>query len=68
MLQVSEQTPMIYTVDEAAFLLSVSTSSIRRWIRNGSLKTVRLGTGVVRIELDELVDFISKSRIGGTRV
>ena len=40
------QTPPIYTVEETASLLGISTSKVYRWIRAGKLRTIQLGRGV----------------------
>lgn len=40
------QTPPIYTVEETANLLGISTSKVYRWIRAGELRTIQLGRGV----------------------
>lgn len=40
------QTPPIYTVEETASLLGISTSKVYRWIRAGELRTIQLGRGV----------------------
>ena len=40
------QTRPIYTVEETARLLGISTSRVYRWIRAGDLRTIQLGRGV----------------------
>ena len=40
------QSPPIYTVEETASLLGISTSKVYRWIRAGELRTIQLGRGV----------------------
>lgn len=40
------QTRPIYTVEETASLLGISTSKVYRWIRAGDLRTIQLGRGV----------------------
>jgi excisionase family DNA binding protein len=40
------QTRPIYTVEETASLLGISTSKVYRWIRAGELRTIQLGRGV----------------------
>jgi excisionase family DNA binding protein len=62
MQQQFEQKPMLYTIDDVSYLLNVSASSIRRWIKEGTLKTVRLGSGLVRIDRNELTRLINISR------
>jgi len=39
--------PRAFGIKEAARLLSVSTWSIRRWIRQGKIRSVRLGKRVL---------------------
>lgn len=40
------QTRPIYTVEETASLLGISTSKVYRWIRAGELRAIQLGRGV----------------------
>jgi len=54
--------PLLYTMDEAACVLSVSRSTLRRWIKDRKLKTVRPSIGTVRITRDELESFVSEGR------
>ncbi len=54
-------TPELVSLSEAAVQLQMSVPSLRRWIREGRLGCVRCGRAV-RIERDELVRFIAKSR------
>jgi excisionase family DNA binding protein len=47
-----------YTVTEAARLLSVSRSTVWRWIESGRLRAYRVGPKTIRIrekDLDEVV-------------
>ena len=46
------------TVAEAAHYAKVSTQTIRRWIRSGSLKFYR-GGRQIRIDESDLVNFLS---------
>lgn len=48
--------PRFYSIKEVAHFLSVSTRTIRRWIKSGELRARQLG-GVVRISHDDLQDF-----------
>jgi excisionase family DNA binding protein len=50
--------PLLYTIDEAACIISVSVSTLRRMIKNGNLKTVKPSIGTVRISRAELEAFI----------
>jgi excisionase family DNA binding protein len=56
------QEQLLYTIEEAAHILSMSGSSLRRLIKNGSLKTVRPSIGTVRITRAELEAFASEGR------
>jgi excisionase family DNA binding protein len=56
------QEQLLYTIEEAAHILSMSGSSLRRLIKNGSLKTVRPSIGTVRITRVELESFVSEDR------
>jgi excisionase family DNA binding protein len=51
----------LLSLEEAATQLSVSTMSIRRWIKDGTLKHVRLGR-CLRVVADD-VDKVIKSRV-----
>ncbi len=62
-------TVMLHNVDEAAFILCVSPTTVRRWMKDGTLKVVRLSAGVVRVENSELERFVKEagSNKGGDR-
>ena len=62
--QIRTASVMLHNIDEAAFLLSVSPSTVRRYIKDGSLRTVKLSPGVVRVEDSELMRFVKASAIG----
>jgi len=49
---------MLYTVEEVAEILKVSVSTVRKLIREGKLKTVRVGVQrrVKKEELDRFLD------------
>ena len=49
----------LMTVDEAATLLKVDRSTIRRWIREGSLSAYRVGPRRVRIRRADLSTTLS---------
>jgi excisionase family DNA binding protein len=51
----------LLSLEEAAAQLSVSTMSVRRWIKDGTLKHVRLGR-CLRVVADD-VDKVIKSRV-----
>ena len=47
-----------YTTDEVAKLLQVDPESVRRYVRSGKLKAVRLGGKFIRIDKEDLNIFI----------
>ena len=57
-----EQTPMVYTIDDAAYILSMSVSSIRRLIKDGQLKTMRISPGSIRITRTELEQYVTRAQ------
>jgi excisionase family DNA binding protein len=50
------------TVDEAAALLRVAASTIRRWIRQGDLPAYRIGHRRVALKRDDLNGLITPAR------
>ena len=47
------------TVDEVAYLLHVHPSTVRRWEKQGQLKSYRFGSkGVIRFKKGEVSNFI----------
>ena len=57
----SELSPLLLSLPDAAALLQVSVPSLRRWIRLGQLGYVRCGRAV-RIERTELERFVARNR------
>ena len=60
---------MIYSVDEAAALLNISSSTLRNWIRHGKIESFKLGRNV-RIHEDVIraaVGDCGKPNPGGPR-
>lgn len=57
---------VVYTVDEVAAILKVSSQSVRRYIRSGALAAVRFGRGyrVSEVAIDE---FLRISLVGEKR-
>jgi len=47
-----------YTTDEVAKLLQVDPESVRRYVRSGQLQAVKLGGKFIRIDKDDLNQFI----------
>lgn len=56
--------PEFYTTQEVADRLGVSVFTIRRYIRAGKLRSVKLD-GVYRVSRSELAGFLSQREIGG---
>lgn len=48
------------TVEEAARELNLSTSTIRRLIKNKKLKAIRLGDKKLRITREEIADYLKR--------
>lgn len=48
-------TEKLYRVKEVALLLNVSQETVRRMIRKGQIKAVRLPTGTIRIPESEVI-------------
>lgn len=51
-----------YTSDEVAGMLKVTTESVRRWIRDGKLKSVKLSGKFIRISQGDLDEFVKSMR------
>jgi excisionase family DNA binding protein len=51
--------PTLHTVEEVAARLRVSTKTIRRRIKDGTIRTVPIGGRLVRISSDELRRLLS---------
>lgn len=57
------------TVDEAAVFAGAPVSAIRRWLRQGVLRTIQTSGGRVRIDPESLVDaYLAGSRCGTSAV
>jgi excisionase family DNA binding protein len=54
------------TVDEAARLLKVAPSTIRRWIREGDLPAYRIGRRRVALRQSDLATLIKPARAAGS--
>ena len=52
------------TVAEAATLLRVATSTVRRWIREGDVPAYRIGRRRVALKRDDLSNLITPARPG----
>ena len=54
--------PLLYTVEEAAYLLSLSKSSVHRLIKEGKVKTLHPSPGSLRIGRTDLELFIKRAK------
>ena len=48
----------LYTIKQVAEIFSVHANTVRRWIREGKLKTIKLEVGTERITESELKSFM----------
>lgn len=55
--------PTLHTVEEVAARLRVSTKTVRRRIKDGTIRTVPVGGRLVRISSDELRRLTSRSEL-----
>ncbi len=51
-----------YTTDQVATLLQIGVESVRRYVRSGKLKAVKLGGKFIRIEKKDLDQFIKQQK------
>jgi len=51
-----------YTTEEVAEMLKVTPDSVRRWIRSGKLKSIKLSGKFIRINQEDLQAFIQSQR------
>jgi predicted site-specific integrase-resolvase len=58
----NNSTQSLVTEDEAASILRVSLTSLRRWRRQGRGPVYRKLNRAVRYRLDDLMDFIASAR------
>jgi excisionase family DNA binding protein len=53
------------TVRDIAFILNIHSSTVRRWEKEGLLKSYRIGPGhSLRFGREDILDFVGKSRNG----
>lgn len=58
---------MLVTIEFAASELGVSIRTVRRWIEEGTLRTVELSPRMVRIRADDLAALVERrTKRGGT--
>jgi excisionase family DNA binding protein len=50
----------VYTIREVADLLRVDKQTIQRYIKEGKIKAVKLGTHIVRIPREEIAYLLPK--------
>ena len=60
-IQPENPEPLLHTVEEAAYILSIGVSSVYRLIKDEKLKTVRPTIGTVRITRAELERFVNEA-------
>lgn len=53
-----EEKPEFYTVEQVAKILQITPETIRRYVRNGKLKAIKLGGKFIRVGKKDLDDFI----------
>lgn len=53
-----------YTTEEVAEILKVNKESVRRWVRDGKLKSIKLSGKFIRISQDDLNQFVEAMRGG----
>lgn len=52
--------PQFYTPEQIAKMLQVTPESIRRYVRGGKLRAIKLGGKFIRIEKKEIKAFINR--------
>ncbi|OGE14936.1 hypothetical protein A3B39_02945 [Candidatus Daviesbacteria bacterium RIFCSPLOWO2_01_FULL_37_10] len=55
--------PQLYTPEQVAKILQVKAESVRRYVRSGQLKAIKLGGKFIRIERRDLDKFIEQFKI-----
>lgn len=57
---------VVYRVYEVAEMLKVSIETVRRWIRSGKVKSIRLGRShlIPKAEIDKLMNVDEKEAAG----
>lgn len=53
-----QEEPKFYTSEQVAKMLEVSPETIRRYVRSGKLKSIKLGGKFIRIDKKDLDVFI----------
>lgn len=52
--------PKFYTTEEVAEMLKIKPESVRRYVRYGKLRAVKLGGKFIRIDHKDFEEFIEK--------
>ena len=60
-------THKLVSLADASDVLAVSTKTVRRYIADGHLDAIRLGSKTLRIKLDSMERFIEARPVGGWR-
>lgn len=55
--------PQFYTPEQVAKILQVKTETVRRYVRSGELKAIKLGGKFIRIDNKDLEAFINEMRV-----
>lgn len=56
--------PQFYTPEKVAKMLQVTPESIRRYVRSGKLKAIKLGGKFIRVDHQDLEKFINDLKMG----
>ena len=60
MAAVDESLDRMLTLNEVAYLLHVHPTTVRRWEKNGQLRSFRLGPkSVIRFKMEDVFNFIN---------
>ena len=60
MASVDELLDRMLTLNEVAYLLHVHPSTVRRWEKNGQMRSFRLGPkSVIRFKMEDVFNFIN---------
>ncbi len=56
--------PQFYTPEQVAKILQINPESVRRYVRSGKLKAIKLGGKFIRIDKKDLEEFIASMKVG----
>lgn len=54
--------PRLASITNAAVSVDTSGDTIRRWIRRGLIHEYRLGSKLIRVDLDEIEQLVQESK------